>query len=132
LFEVSSTQGRPTAVLQQIASQYQWFVAAWHPGDGRISIYGARRGASPEMVTASENGAKVVRSDINEDVAARIRDANVSFGQFSWSPLGDALFFEGTAEGVRNIWRVGVDPVTLAWSSTVERLTTGAELDTNI
>ena len=132
LFEVRLNGGPPTAVLGKVTAQYQWFYAAWHPGDGRISIYGARRGGVAEMVTASEDGSSVVTSEVGTDVAARLRDANMTFGDFVWSPSGDAVFFEGTSEGVRNIWRIDVDPVTLAWNSAVERLTTGAELDTNI
>ena len=132
LYEVSLEGGSPVPVLRTLVSQYQWFHAAWHPADGRISIYGARRGGSPQMVTASADGANVVTSEVSPDVAARLRDANVIFSEFAWSPLGDAVFFEGTSEGVRNIWRIGVDPRTLAWTSAVQRLTTGAEVQTNI
>ena len=132
LYEVPVGGGAPTPLLGKVVAQYQWFYAAWHPSDRRISIFGARRGAPPEMLTASEDGSSIVRSQIGEDAATRIRDANVTLGRFVWAPLGDALLFEGTSEGVRNIWRIGVDPVTLAWNSTIERLTTGAELDTNI
>jgi Tol biopolymer transport system component/DNA-binding winged helix-turn-helix (wHTH) protein len=132
IYQVPSGGGAPSPVLARELSQYLWFYAAWHPGDHRISIYGARRGASPEMLTALEDGSNVVRSEISDEVAARLREANVVLGRFVWAPLGDALLFEGTSEGVRNIWRIGVDPTTLAWNSTVERLTTGAELDTNI
>ena len=132
LYEISLNGGAPSPVLPTLLAEYLWFHAAWHLGDGRITIYGARRGGGTEMVTASRDGTNVVKSDVNHDVALRLRDANVTFGECAWSPQADALFFEGTSEGVRNIWRIGVDSRTLAWTSAVQRLTTGAELQTNI
>jgi Tol biopolymer transport system component/DNA-binding winged helix-turn-helix (wHTH) protein len=132
IYQVDLDGGSPSPVLRALVSQYQWFYAAWHPSGARISIYGARRGGATEMITASIDGASVVKSEITADVVTRLRDANVALSEFAWSPLGDALFFEGTSEGVRNIWRIGVDSRTLAWTPAVQRLTTGAELQTNI
>ena len=132
LYEASLSGGSPSPLLRTLLAQYLWFYAAWHPGDGRITIYGGLRSGGTEMVTASVDGTNVVKSEVSSNVAVRLRDANVIFSEFAWSPLGDALFFEGTSEGVRNIWRIGVDSRTLAWTSAVQRLTTGAELQTNI
>src|SRR3989442_6655710 len=45
---------------------------------------------------------------------------------------GRALYFEGVSRSVRNIWRVDVDPKSLAWIAGPERLTTGTGLDTDL
>jgi len=49
--------------------------------------------------------------------------------KFSWAPSGRAIYFERTFRGVRNIWKMTVDPKTLQGTG-IERLTTG-ELDTD-
>ena len=115
LYEIPLNGGSPSPVLRTLLAQYLWFHAAWHPLDGRITIYGARRGGGTEMVTASVDGANVVTSDVHPDVAARLRDSNVTFGDFAWSPLGDAVFFEGASEGVEGV-SGGSDAVGLIMS----------------
>ena len=49
--------------------------------------------------------------------------------KFSWAPSGKAIYFERTFLGVRNIWRMTVDPKTLQ-AITIDRVTTGSALDT--
>jgi Tol biopolymer transport system component len=48
--------------------------------------------------------------------------------RFQWHPSGSVLFVQTETSGVYNLWRVRVDPNTLAWVS-AERLTTGAGAD---
>jgi len=50
------------------------------------------------------------------------------FMRFVWNASGTVLYGEGLSGGVRNLWRIGVDPQTLEWA-TVERLTTGPGVD---
>ena len=52
--------------------------------------------------------------------------------QFPLGPSGQALYFEGSYEGVRNLWRVEVEPQTLRWIAGPERLTTDPGPDTEI
>src|SRR5438876_2123478 len=42
---------------------------------------------------------------------------------FDWAPSGDAIFFSGNARGIRNIWKISVDPKTLRWISGPEQIT---------
>ena len=42
-----------------------------------------------------------------------------------WAPAGDALFIEGATRGVRNLWRLDVDPATFGFAGGPVRLTTG-------
>jgi Tol biopolymer transport system component len=56
----------------------------------------------------------------------------VRLSDFLWEPSGRALFFEGASRGVRNLWKVAVEPETLRWVRGPERLTTGAGPDTGM
>ena len=48
------------------------------------------------------------------------------------SAAGDALYFEGVTQSVRNIWKIETDAKTLQWNNGPERLTTNAGYDTDI
>jgi len=52
--------------------------------------------------------------------------AGQQFGEysFSWSPSGDAIYFERGYKGAKNIWKMTVDPGTLR-ATRIDRLTTG-------
>jgi Tol biopolymer transport system component len=120
-------------VLSELLGNFQSFQASWYPEGQRVSVYGSRRGdAGPSLWTVSLSGRDVVQSEVSATVAQHLKEANVTFSHFVWSPAGDALFFEGTSEDVKNVWRVTVDPKTLRWNGGPDRLTTGAELNDNI
>ncbi len=42
------------------------------------------------------------------------------------------MYIEGVARGVRNLWRIDVDPATLGWIGGPVRLTTGAGIDADM
>jgi Tol biopolymer transport system component/DNA-binding winged helix-turn-helix (wHTH) protein len=132
LYVVGLDGSPPRAVLSDLLSGFQSFRACWYPDSQRISVYGIRRGGGPGLWTVSLSGRDAVQSEVSPAVAQHLKEANVAFTDFIWSPAGDAVFFEGTSEDVRNVWRVTVDPKTLRWSAGPDRLTTGAELNTNI
>jgi len=48
--------------------------------------------------------------------------------RFQWNATGTTVYVEATSNVVRTLWRVRVDPGTLAWQS-AERLTAGSEQD---
>jgi Tol biopolymer transport system component len=48
--------------------------------------------------------------------------------RFQWNAAGDALFVDAVVNQVRNLWKIRVDPRTLAWVS-AEALTTGIGAD---
>jgi Tol biopolymer transport system component len=73
-----------------------------------------------------------VRSELAPQVEKRIKDAALEFQNFQWAASGRALFLEGSSQGVRNLWKVEVDPRTLRWVAGPERLTTGAGHDVDI
>jgi hypothetical protein len=55
-----------------------------------------------------------------------------SRAKFVWSPSGRAIYLEALSRGVRNLWKIGVNPDTLQLEDGPERLTTGPGPDTDI
>ena len=51
--------------------------------------------------------------------------------KFRWAPSGDAIYFERTLRGVKNLWKMSVDRATLRGTG-IERLTTGSGADTEL
>jgi Tol biopolymer transport system component/DNA-binding winged helix-turn-helix (wHTH) protein len=110
--------------------------AAWHPDGKRISIWVLGPSPVPTFWTVPVSGGKGVESKIDPqllrqlgEASARPSDLSHDDGQFSWTPSGKAIIFEGTFRGVRNLWKMSVDRETLR-ANAIERLTTGSGLDT--
>ena len=101
---------------------------AWHPDGQRISFLSDKGG----LWTIPVGGGEPVKSELSSTVAKEFEEAGVTIGNFSWAPSGDALYFEGVSKGVTNLWKVSVDPKTLAWISAPQRLTTGSGQDTEV
>jgi Tol biopolymer transport system component/DNA-binding winged helix-turn-helix (wHTH) protein len=110
--------------------------AAWHPDGKRISIWVMGPSPVPTFWTVPVSGGEGVESKIDPqvlrqlgEVSASPRDLVANDGQFSWMPSGKAIIFECTFRGVRNLWKMSVDPETLR-ANAIERLTTGSGPDT--
>jgi serine/threonine protein kinase len=103
-------------------------LVAWHPDGQRISFMGHDGG----FWTVPVGAGKPTRSEVAANVAKQIKDAGIDFGNFCWAPSGAALYFEGETNGVLNLWKVTVDPNTLAWVGGPDRVTTGLGPDTQI
>ena len=124
--------GELRQVLAAFLDEFVSYRAAWHPDGERVSVYGSHRRDGLSFWTVSLDGASPVKSSVSADVASRLKKTGVNLLEFTWSPVGDALYFEGRSEEAINIWRVGVDPKTLEWRDGPERVTVGGGLDTNI
>jgi Tol biopolymer transport system component/DNA-binding winged helix-turn-helix (wHTH) protein len=113
--------------------------AAWHPDGKRVSFWGLEPGANPSLWTMPATGGDAIRSEIAPEILKQIGDVSVdvrSFEsrmdlKFSWSPSGDAIYFERSFRGARNLWKMSVDPNTLK-ATAIERLTTGPGYDTRL
>jgi Tol biopolymer transport system component len=110
--------------------------AAWHPDGKRISIWVLGPSPVPTFWTVPVSGGEGVESKIDPQVLSQLggvsanpHDLSANDGQFSWTPSGSAIIFEGTFRGVRNLWKMSVDRETLR-ANAIERLTTGSGLDT--
>jgi len=105
---------------------------AWHPDGQRVSLWGTHRQLGASFWTVPVAGGTPVRSVLTKRVEQQLKEASVTFSDFLWAPSGRAVYFAGTAQGVRNLWRVEVDPQTLDWIAGPERLTIGPGLDTDL
>ncbi len=114
----------PRVVGHEQLEAFRIISAGWHP-DGRVSAWGRDARNDLALVTFPLDGGPAVRSTISDDIAREIADAEIELSRFVWAPSGRYVYFEGRAQAVRNLWRVGVDPRTLAWGGPLDRLTTG-------
>lgn len=107
---------------------------AWHPDGRRVSFQGRPHNRPPgtDFWTASLDGGTPTRSEIVPQIDRQLQAGEVFLYDFRWAPSGAAIYFEGVAQEVRNLWKVNVDPKTLRWISGPERLTMGPGRDTDI
>ena len=132
-FVISSTGGTPRDVLNDVVPQFvSTLLVAWHPDGSRLSVWGNHRQAGWSLWTVPLNGGPPLQSQIDPAVQSQLKEAGVRFANFLWMPSANGLIFEGESQGVRNLWKVKVDPPTLRWIDGLERLTTGAGKDTDI
>jgi Tol biopolymer transport system component len=123
----------PREMMSDFLPQFEYFRVAWAPDGKHFSIWGwHRQQRSWGFWNVPLNGGPPVKSEIDSQVNNQIREAAVTFSNFVWSPSGRALYFEGTSQTVKNLWKVEVEPQSLRWIGGPERLTTGAGLDRDI
>ncbi|PWT91883.1 MAG: hypothetical protein C5B55_07340 [Blastocatellia bacterium] len=132
-YVISTNGGTPHEVLSDFAAAFiSPLQLAWHPDSNRLSVWGNHRQFGWSFWTVSLNGGNAVRSQMDSAVESSLKDATVRFANFVWLSSGKGLIFEGESQGVRNLWKVKVDPQSLRWTDGPERLTTGAGEDTDI
>ena len=140
-FYVVGLEGNPPRPLQEDLTNRIWAIsAAWHPDGKRISVWvwdwQMRPSPMPIFLTAPVDGGAAVKTEISPEIlktAEMIAGSGISAWadsdfKLSWARSGNAIYFERTFRGARNIWRMKVDPQSLK-SIAIERLTTGTELD---
>jgi Tol biopolymer transport system component len=104
----------------------------WHPDGARISFSAGLTPTENGFFTLPLAGGAPMRSTMSADVQRTMKEASVGFGRYRWAPAGNALYFAGRTTGILNVWRIGVDPSTLAFVSGPDRLTTGTAHDVEI
>jgi Tol biopolymer transport system component/DNA-binding winged helix-turn-helix (wHTH) protein len=133
IYVVNANGGEPQEVLTDFASQFAFPLrVAWHPDGKHISVWGNHLQYGWSFWTVSVTDGTALQSQIDSKVMAQLREAAITFVDFVWLPSGQGLIFEGEAQGVRNLWKINVDPKTMRWTDGPERLTTGAGKDTDI
>ncbi|MCI0423836.1 MAG: hypothetical protein L0312_32255 [Acidobacteria bacterium] len=105
---------------------------SWHPDGQRVSLWGTHRQLGASFWTVPVAGGTPIKSELTKQVEQQLKEVSATFSDFRWVPSGQALYLEGTAQGVRNLWRVEVDRQTLTWIGGPERLTIGPGLDTDL
>lgn len=132
LYVVDTDGQQPRRALADLLADFAPFRVAWHPDGTRISVFGVHRTDGPSFWTTGLDGERVVRSAMDPSIAARLHADGITLTEFSWSPAGDALYFEGRSDEAVNIFRIRVNPSTLAWQSGPERLTVSTRRDTDV
>ncbi len=123
----------PREVLAALTSEFPGRLrVAWHPDGQRLSLWGELQREGLSFLTVAVAGGVPVKSEFSPRVAEQIKTASVDLFDFRWARTGQSLYFEGVSRGVRNLWKVDVEPASLRWTNGPERLTTGAGSDTDI
>jgi Tol biopolymer transport system component len=132
MYIVAADGGTPNLLRPDALDNFSTADAAWKPGSRQVSLWGRGRGQDWMFVTIPVDSGPAITSLRQGNVDRQLRDANLTLGRFVWSRSGRNLFFEGVSERVRNLWRVTIDPSTLAWVAGPDRLTTGAGPDADV
>ena len=135
----------PREVLADFIAEHKVYPisAVWHPDGKRISISIFSSNPSSIMFwTVPIAGGAAIKTEIDPTIEKQVE---VSTGprapissaaaegmvegilagmSFSWSPSGNAIYFECLFRGTINIWKVTIDPGSLR-ATALDRLTTG-------
>ena len=104
---------------------------AWRPDSNAFSVWGLDAANRWTFVTAPVASGPMVASAIAPAVEQQRQELGLTLERFVWSPSGRHIFFEGQAQETAGLWRMTVDPKTLAWTGGPDRITTGTTQDTN-
>jgi Tol biopolymer transport system component/DNA-binding winged helix-turn-helix (wHTH) protein len=122
----------PHEALTELLTEFRLPRVAWHPDGKRLTLWGQHRQHGWSCWTVPLAGSVPIKSELAPQVKELLKEADVSFTDFRWSSTGRALYFEGAARGVKNLWKVEVEPRSLRWITGPERLTTGTGQDTDL
>ena len=124
----------PREVLAEFLAQKKLSAsaAAWYPDGKKITVWVADSSPTPSFWTIPIAGGPGIKLEIAAAVQKELAqasgdsEAGQQLGEysFSWSPSGDAIYFERGYREARNIWKLHVDPEALRATS-IDRLTTG-------
>lgn len=141
-FYVAQLDGSPPREVLAgfLAQKKVWAAsAAWHPDGKRITIWVEVGDPSPIPIfwTVPIAGGPDIKHEIAPAVRTQLAQASgdtktgLQMGEyfFSWSPSGNAIYFERGYRGAKNIWKMTVDQGTLR-ATGIDRLTTGPGPDT--
>ena len=125
---------REAATPRRFAQRFTNKDACWHPSGNYISVWGLDTqtlyvglhlipvgGGSPKWADWRFAAETMIRAE-----------REIKLTMIRWAPEGDQLYYAANSEGVSSIWRVTIDPDRFEWGSKPERLTRGAQLDTDI
>lgn len=125
VFVVGRDGSRTIPVRPDLLRQFRAPHVAWHPDGKRVSIWGRYDRSKWSFVTAAIEGQDAVSSPIASTLVEDLRRQDVTLERFVWSKSARYLYFEGRSSDARGIWRVAIEPRTLAWKSAPERVSTG-------
>ena len=122
----------PKRILEDVLAKFRDIgPIVLHP-DGQRLIFPASSDSDGGFFSVPITGGTPALVKFSDAVLARMKESQFAPRNFRWSPTSDAIYFEGSSNGVINLWRVGVDPTTLEWISGPDRLTTGIGADSEV
>ncbi len=137
-FNIVGLDGQPPRPLRpDLLKDFAPLYVAWRAwrdgrtgraGDRSFSVWGRHAVDGWTFLTADAAGGPAKVSVIDPRVEERQQTEGLTLGRFKWSASGRHLYFEGRAHEAQSLWRVAVDPATLAWLE-ADRLTTGTTQD---
>jgi len=143
-FYVAQLDGSaPREVLAEFIDQNKLSAAsaAWHPDGKRLTVWVGDFSPSPSFWTVPIAGGPGIKVKIAPAVQKKLAEVSgegetgeheqLGDYSFSWSPSGDAIYFERGYRGARNIWKMTVDPKTQR-ATGIDRLTIGSGPDAGV
>jgi Tol biopolymer transport system component len=130
-YVVRAEGGTPQQLRPDLLDTFGSVNVNWKPARRDVSLWGRGDKGWTFVTFPVDEGSPIV-SSIAPEVQHRIDGAGLTLGRFTWARSGRYLYFEGMSQGVRNLWRISVDPATLHWIGGPDRLTTGTGEDTDI
>jgi Tol biopolymer transport system component len=141
-FYVAQLNGSaPREVLAEFIAQNKLSAASavWYPDGKRVTVWAGDLSPSPSFWMVPIAGGPGIKLDIAPEVRRKLTEVSgegevgLQLGDysFSWSPSGDAIYFERSYRGAKNIWKMTVDPGTLR-ATEIDRLTTGPGPDAGV
>lgn len=143
LYVVGLEGGPPQPILSEFFARHRVehsvAAATWHPDGKRITVSMWNVTPAPEFWTVVIGSAEGVKTEIDRAVSAQLVSAAEDLSvaaelnefKFRWAPSADAIYFERTVRGARNLWKMTLDRPMLR-ATNIERLTTGAGADTEL
>src|SRR5215472_12235911 len=143
-FYVAQLDGSaPREVLAEFIAQNKLSAgsAVWYPDGKRVTVWAGDISPSPSFWTVPIAGGPGIKMEVAPAVQRKLAEASgegeageheqLGDYAFSWSPSGDAIYFERGYRGATNIWKVTVDPEALR-ATGIDRLTTGPGPDAGV
>ena len=131
-YYVVTPDGRePQALRPDVFARIRPVHVAWRHDGNAFSIWGRDADNRLTFVTAPVTSGAAVTSVVDPAVETQRGEMGLTLNRFVWSASGRHLFFEGQAQESSSLWRISVDPKTLAWTGGPDRLTTGTTQDTH-
>ena len=109
---------------------------SWHPSGRQVSFLGQGRGSERLRLTTLdlERNSAVV-SEVFQPVRNAFEELDLTpapLEPFAWNSAGTAVYFSGVANDVVDLWRLVVDPTTLAITDGPIRVTASPERDLRV
>ena len=129
----------PREVLADFIGEHRLMLdsAIWHPDGKRITLWFWDSDPSPRFWTVPIAGGAAIKTEIDPTIEKQFLAATAEGAagggfrkgfSFTWSPSGNALYFDLEYRGARNIWKMTINPETLR-ATAINRITTGSGPD---